>query len=65
MNWLQDDRMLPSVVPNACIMRYGYESNQFGEDALLTKVMDVARTLLGSRRRHRKVGGTTSFNVCT
>lgn len=57
VNWLQDDRMLPSIVPNACIMRYGYESSWYGEDALHTKVMDIARTLLRSLRRHRKVGG--------
>ncbi|KAL8718380.1 MAG: hypothetical protein Q9225_004472 [Loekoesia sp. 1 TL-2023] len=46
-------------------MRYGYESNWFGEGALHTKVMDVARRLLVNLRRHRKVGGTTSSNICT
>lgn len=65
VNWLQDDTMLPSVVPNACIMRYGYESNWFGEGALHTKVMDVARRLLGNLRRHRKVGWIASSNVHT
>ena len=47
--------MLPSIVPNACIMRYGYESHWFGNTALRTKVMDVAKKLLGNLQRHRKV----------
>ena len=65
VNWLQDDRMLPSIVPNACIMRYGYELNWFGKDALHTKVTDIARTLLRSLRRHQKVGQNAKLKLFT
>lgn len=60
VNWLQDDQMLPSAVLNACIMRYGYPSHWFGEGAFHTKLMDVAKRLLRSLRRHRKVSRTKS-----
>ena len=64
VNWLQDDRMLPSAVQNARIMRYGYDSQWFGESALQTRVMDVAIPLLASLRTHRKVGVTMIFKSC-
>ncbi|OCK73868.1 hypothetical protein K432DRAFT_472063, partial [Lepidopterella palustris CBS 459.81] len=34
VNWLQDPGMLPSTVPNARILRYGYESQWFGDDTV-------------------------------
>lgn len=47
--------MLPTVVPEARILRYGYESAWFGRDAMRQKVSTVAKRLLVSLRRERKV----------
>lgn len=55
VNWLKDESMLPSAVPNARIMRYGYESQWFGDSVIHTKVTDVARRLLRALQRLRKV----------
>lgn len=38
--------MLPSVVPNARILRYGYESQWFGDNAVRQKVATVATRFL-------------------
>ena len=55
VNWLKDEDMLPSAVQNARIMRYGYESQWFGEQAIHTKVTNVAQRLLLALQRRRKV----------
>lgn len=47
--------MLPSVVPNARIMRYGYESQWFGADAIRQKASTVASRFLLALKRERKV----------
>ena len=55
VNWLQAPHMLPAVVPGARIMRYGYQSQWFGEEAISQKASIVAHRLLLSLRRERKV----------
>jgi hypothetical protein len=47
--------MLPSVVPKARIMQYGYMSRWFGEEAIRQKTTTVAERLLISLKRARKV----------
>lgn len=54
VNWLKDIHMLPTVVPNARIMRYGYESQWFGEEAISQKASTVAQRLLLNLKRVRK-----------
>jgi len=46
VNWLQEEDMLPTAVPKSRIMRYGYKSNWFGEDAIRTSIRDIAEMLL-------------------
>ena len=55
VDWLQDEQMLPAIAPNARIMRYGYESNWFGKDAIQTRVSNVAERLLSALKRYREV----------
>ena len=55
VNWLSDLQMLPAAVPDVRILRYGYESAWFGQDAMRQRVSGVARRLLLSLRRVRKV----------
>jgi len=47
--------MLPRVVPQTRIMRYGYESRWFGEDTISLKASTVAQRLLQGLKRARKV----------
>ncbi|KAH6653380.1 hypothetical protein BKA67DRAFT_503658, partial [Truncatella angustata] len=57
-NWLADPNMLPKAVPNARIMRFGYESTWFGteeNEPKRTNVSDVAETLLTELHFHRGV----------
>ena len=58
VNWLEDDDMLPRRLPNACIMRFGYRSEWFGPEEVVTKktlVDDVALHLLKGLEVYRKV----------
>ncbi|KAL8725863.1 MAG: hypothetical protein Q9166_007084 [cf. Caloplaca sp. 2 TL-2023] len=55
VNWLSNARMLPAVVPQARIMRYGYESQWFGEETISLKASTVAQRLLRSLTPERKV----------
>ncbi|MCJ1429508.1 hypothetical protein MMC29_007423, partial [Sticta canariensis] len=52
VNWLRDTNMLPAAIPNARIMRYGYESHWFGETIKL-KASTVAQRLLQNLKRRR------------
>ncbi|KAG9657517.1 hypothetical protein KCV03_g10180, partial [Aureobasidium melanogenum] len=54
VNWLSDPAMLPKVVPNARIMRYGYKSMWFGQDAIKQNSSRVAHRLLIALRRKRQ-----------
>jgi len=47
--------MLPAVAPSARIMRYGYESQWFGEGVMRLQTSAVAQRLLLALRRKRKV----------
>ncbi|KAK7533197.1 uncharacterized protein J3D65DRAFT_73440 [Phyllosticta citribraziliensis] len=46
INWLQNHEMLPAIVPNARIMRYGYPSAWFGSEMVSARVLDIASSLL-------------------
>ncbi|KAK5562080.1 hypothetical protein LTR43_012325, partial [Exophiala xenobiotica] len=54
VNWLQEEKMLPVVILNARIMRYGYKSDWFGPDAIEQSARTVAPRLLFSLRWKRK-----------
>jgi hypothetical protein len=47
--------MLPAVAPNARIMRYGYQSQWFGKEAMQQSASTVAERLLRALKRKRKV----------
>jgi hypothetical protein len=53
-NWLIEDDMLPAVAPNARIMRYGYESQWFGQEAMQQSASTVAERLLRALKRKRE-----------
>ena len=57
LNWLRDEKMLPQAVPQARIMRFGYESQWLGREAIqqrLPLVVDqLLRSLMGCRKVHR------------
>lgn len=57
VNWLRDEEMLPQAVPQARIMRFGYESQWLGREAIQQRLPLVAdqllRSLMGSRKVHR------------
>jgi hypothetical protein len=47
--------MLPAIAPHARIMRYGYDSQWFGKEAVQLKVPAVAARLLRALQRKRTV----------
>ncbi|KAF2190432.1 hypothetical protein K469DRAFT_384770 [Zopfia rhizophila CBS 207.26] len=53
VHWLNAEDMLPAVAPHARIMRYGYQSQWFGEGAMRQKASTVAQRLLLALRRKR------------
>ena len=58
INWLTDLTMLPGLVPAARIMRFGYESQWFGDQEVNTKITyvdDLAKRLLADLSYHRQV----------
>jgi len=55
VNWLKDPELLPSVMKDARIMRYGYHSQWFGREALQQNASRVAPGLLDDLLRKRKV----------
>jgi hypothetical protein len=56
INWLEHPSMLPEAVPKARIMRFGYDSQWFGENAIKQRLSTVAGGLLGALRAERNVG---------
>jgi hypothetical protein len=54
VNWLDKEDMLPAVAPHARIMRYGYQSQWFGEGALRQNASTVAQRLLLALKRKRE-----------
>ena len=55
INWLERENMLPTVAPNARIMRYGYQSQWFGKEAMQQSASTVAERLLRALKRRREV----------
>jgi hypothetical protein len=55
VNWLEEESMLPAVAPNARIMRYGYQSQWFGDEMMQQSVSSVAERLLINLKQKRKV----------
>jgi hypothetical protein len=55
INWLQDPRLLPVAVPCARIMRYGYDSRWFGENAIKIKTSDISQQLFFDLKEFREV----------
>ncbi|KAL5431630.1 hypothetical protein PMIN06_012244 [Paraphaeosphaeria minitans] len=53
-NWLEEESMLPVVAPNARIMRYGYQSQWFGKEAMQQSASTVADRLLRALKRKRE-----------
>ena len=49
--------MLPQALPRARIMRFGYNSQWFGENAIKQRLSTVAEALLRALRAERKVLG--------
>jgi hypothetical protein len=52
---LDKENMLPAVAGSARIMRYGYQSQWFGEGAMRQKASTVAQRLLLALQRRREV----------
>ncbi|KAF2138911.1 uncharacterized protein K452DRAFT_233233, partial [Aplosporella prunicola CBS 121167] len=52
-NWLVEENMLRALAPNLRIMRYGYQSQWFGKDAMRQKASVVAHRLLLALKRKR------------
>ncbi|KAM3421072.1 hypothetical protein BST61_g1486 [Cercospora zeina] len=55
VNWLTDQRLLPAVLPNARIMRYGYVSTWFGGEMVQTRSRKIAKGFLTSLLEARKI----------
>jgi hypothetical protein len=55
VNWLSDSTMLPKVVPEARIMRFGYDSLWLGKEPIRTKLSTIANKLLLVLGRERAV----------
>lgn len=53
INWLNDETMLPHVVPTARIMRYGYHSAWFGDEKLFTSPREISSELLQALKEER------------
>ncbi|KAL6246170.1 hypothetical protein RBB50_007323 [Rhinocladiella similis] len=57
VNWLQKEDMLPAIVPNARIMRFGYKSKWMGDESegpTRTSVRTISPRLLDALKRKRK-----------
>ncbi|OHW95943.1 hypothetical protein CSPAE12_05519 [Colletotrichum incanum] len=54
VNWLSDQKMLPSSLPTARIMVFGYNSIWFGKDAVRQSLDSLANKLLRELMRKRE-----------
>ena len=54
-HWLKDDHMLPKAIPNTRILRFGYESQWLGREAIQQRLPLVADQLLYGLMALRKV----------
>jgi hypothetical protein len=55
--------MLPAAVPNARIIRFGYMSQWFGDNAIRQNVSTVSDRFLRALKRERKVRTSTAPQV--
>ncbi len=55
VNWLEKIDMLPKAIPNARILRFGYDSTWYGDDAVKQGLRTVATGLLESLKAERLV----------
>lgn len=46
VNWLDNEDMLPAILPTARVLRFGYLSEWFGENALKTRAASIGEKLL-------------------
>jgi len=54
INWLKHEKMLPSALKKARIMRFGYNSVWFGDNAIKQSLATVARKLLSTLKGQRE-----------
>ncbi|KAG9228113.1 hypothetical protein BJ875DRAFT_351116, partial [Amylocarpus encephaloides] len=54
VSWLVDESMLPSEIPSARIMRFGYMSQWYGDDAIRQRPGTIADQLLWALKRTRR-----------
>ena len=59
VNWLEEETMLPTLVPKARIMRYGYRSDGFGRDRVRTRGSHISERLIFNLKMKREVIGTS------
>ena len=55
VNWLRNEHMLPRAIPNSRILRFGYESQWVGKEAIQQRLPLVADQLLRNMMALRKV----------
>lgn len=55
VNWLQDEDMLPALVKEARILRFGYDSLWIGEDPVRTSIALIANELKDKLQKIREV----------
>lgn len=55
VSWLEDEDMLPAAIPNARIMRFGYESTWFGAGSIHQRLSLIGEQLLRSLEDQRRV----------
>jgi len=53
VDWLKDDDMLPKALPKARIMRFGYNSIWFGDQAVKNRLANLANELLTDLKYER------------
>jgi hypothetical protein len=54
VNWIRDEHMLPSSIPNSRILCFGYESTWLGKGAIQQRLPLVAEQLLHALLTERK-----------
>lgn len=67
VNWLENEEMLPSIAPQARIMRYGYESQWFGDNKSSTvrlRASTIADQLLHELNFEREVRAAPALAKC-